>query len=364
MSAMAIRSFETSHYRIPLAAPMFDATHGEMTHFEVVVVKVRDDSGVEGIGYTYTIGLGGVAIRSLLDLCIRDTVVGSDPARIEHLWDTMWWKLHYVGRGGLVSFAISAVDIALWDLAAKRQQLPLWKVLGGYNPAVRCYAGGIDLHLDTDELLHQTQANLDEGFRAVKMKVGRSNLNEDVERVAAVRQYIGPDVALMVDANMRWTVDAALRASHAFRDFDVYWLEEPIIPDDVDGHVRLAQAGCIPVATGENLHTVYEFEKLINSGGVSFPEPDVSNCCGITGWTRVARMAYARNLRVTTHGVHEIHLHLLAAIPNASFLEVHGFGLERFIRNPPKITEGMMTAGSAPGHGVEFVWADLDEYKE
>ena len=357
-----VRDFETSHYRIPLAAPMFDATHGKMTHFEVIVVKLRDDSGVEGIGYTYTIGRGGAAIRSLLDLDIRETIIGSDPTRIEQLWDTMWWRLHYVGRGGLVSFAISAVDIALWDLAAKRQQLPLWKVLGGFNPEVRCYAGGIDLHLDIDELLHQTQVNLDEGFRAVKMKVGRHDVREDVERVAAVRQHIGPEVVLMVDANMRWTVDAALRASHALRDLDVYWLEEPIIPDDVDGHVRLSQAGCIPIATGENLHTVYEFEKLINGGGVSFPEPDVSNCCGVTGWTRVARMAYSRNLRVTTHGVHEIHLHLLAAIPNASFLEVHGFGLERFMKNPPEIRDGAMTAGSLPGHGVDFEWTALKEH--
>lgn len=111
-----------------------------------------------------------------------------------------------------------------------------------------------------------------------------------------------------------------------------------------------------------DLHTVYEFEKLINNGGVSFLEPDVSTCCGITGWTRVARMAYSRNLKVTTHGVHEIHLHLLASIPNASFLEVHGFSLERFIKNPPEIREGVMTSGLAPGHGVQFQWPALKEH--
>ena len=357
--AYKIRGFDVNHFRIPLPAPLYDSTHGKMTHFEVVTVTITDEAGFEGIGYTYTIGRGGAAIKSLLDLELRDVVIDGSALRIEHLWDAMWWKLHYVGRGGIVSFAISAVDIALWDLVSKRQGLPLWKVLGGYNPVVPCYAGGIDLHLNKDELLHKTRANLNEGFRAIKMKVGRENLREDIERVAAVRDCIGPDITLMVDANMRWTVETALRASHALADFDIYWLEEPIIPDDVEGHIRLSEKGMIPIATGENLHTVYEFEKLINSGGVSFPEPDVSNCCGVTGWMRVARMAYARNLKVTTHGVHEIHLHLLASIPNPSFLEVHGFGLEKFIKCAPQIRDGAMKASESPGHGVGFDYGAL-----
>ena len=163
----------------------------------------------------------------------------------------------------------------------------------------------------------------------------------------------------MVDANMRWTVEQAIRASHAFAEHDAYWLEEPTIPDDVEGHRRIEAEGPLPVAAGENLHTIYEFQKMIAAGGVSFPEPDVSNIGGITGWLKVAHLAEAHNLPVTTHGVHDLHVHLLAAVPNASFLEAHGFGLEAYIREPLQIAEGYAHAPDRPGHGVEFHWEAL-----
>jgi L-alanine-DL-glutamate epimerase-like enolase superfamily enzyme len=275
----------------------------------------------------------------------------------------MWWKLHYIGRGGLVSFAISAVDIALWDLRGKVSEQPLWKLLGGSSRKIMPYAGGIDLYFSLDELIAQTKKNLEAGFKAIKMKVGREKLYEDIERVATVRKHIGKDTALMVDANMRWKVETAIKAARAFRDYDVFWLEEPTIPDDYEGHRRIEREGGIAVAAGENLHTIYEFRQMIERGGISFPEPDVSNCGGITGWMRVARLAYAFNTAVTTHGVHELHLHLLAAIPNSSYLELHGFGLERFMKDPPPLEDGYMVVPDTPGHGVQFEWDVLEEHR-
>ena len=144
----------------------------------------------------------------------------------------------------------------------------------------------------------RTLCNLDEGFRAIKMKVGRDNLSEDIERVRAMREYLGPDVPLMVDANMRWNVETAIRAARRLRQFDVFWLEEPTIPDDVPGHARIAVEGGLPIATGENLRTVFEFRTMIEQGAISYPEPDVSNIGGITAWMRVAGLAYAHNLPV------------------------------------------------------------------
>jgi L-alanine-DL-glutamate epimerase-like enolase superfamily enzyme len=360
---MNIVSIDTKLFRIPLTHTMVDAVHGNMTHFEVVMAQVTTDEGLQGIGYTYTIGLGGTAICSLIDKELKPMLIGTDPTRISQLWEKMWWRLHYVGRGGLVSFAIAAVDIALWDLKGRCENQPLWKLLGGYSGQAKAYAGGIDLQLSQDELLEQTQKNLENGFRAIKMKVGSPNLREDVERVAAVRELIGPDMPLMVDANMRWTVETAIKAAQRFREHDVYWLEEPTIPDNFEGHARIANEGGLPIATGENLHTVYEFDHMLNIGKVSFPEPDVSNIGGITSWMRVAQLAYAKNLDVTTHGVHELHLHLLAAVPNASYLEVHSFGLERFIKNPPALVDGVMTASNGAGHGIEFNWDTLNEWK-
>jgi len=360
---MIIKNLETHHYRIPLRTTMTDSTHGEMTHFEVIMVNLETDDGTRGLGYAYTIGQGGAALRSLIDQVLTPILLGADARCIEKLWDQMWWRLHYIGRGGLAVFAISAVDVALWDLRGQKESTPLWQLLGGYSDQVKPYAGGIDLHLPVDGLLEQTQANLDEGFRAIKMKVGLPRLSEDIARVKAVRELLGPDIPLMVDANMRWNVETSIRAARMLREHDVFWLEEPTIPDDVKGHARIAKEGGIPIATGENMHTIYEFRNMIEGGCVDFPEPDVSNIGGITNWMRVAKLAYANNLPVTTHGVHEIHLHLLAAVPNASYLEVHSFGLERFIIDPPEINDGIMIAPDEPGLGVEFDWQTLNEFK-
>ena len=360
---MRVKNLHCEHYRIPLSHPMQDATHGLMTDFDVVMVKLESETGQLGLGYTYTVHGGGGAIRSLVENELKSIVLGTDPNFTEKTWDAIWRRLHYIGRGGLVSFAMSAVDIALWDLKARQANLPLWILLGGYNRNVHTYAGGIDLHLDPDELVKQMQRTLDAGFRAIKIKVGRDRLSEDVERVRAVRECIGSELPLMLDANMLWTVDQAIRAARKFSEFDIFWLEEPTIPDDYPGMARIAAEGGIPVAAGENLRTIYEFRHTLEWGKIAFPEPDVSNIGGITNWMRVAKLAYAFNLPVTSHGVHELHLHLLAAIPNASYLEVHSFGLERFMKDPPTLQDGMMRAPDAPGHGVAFDWDHLREYR-
>jgi len=146
-------------------------------------------------------------------------------------------------------------------------------------------------------------------------------------------------------------------------EYGICWLEEPTIPDDILGHLQIAQQGGVPLAAGENLHTIYEFRSFVESGCLTYPEPDVANIGGVTNWMRVADLARAHQLQVTTHGVHELHIHLLAAVPNASYLEVHSFGLERFMRNPPPLSDGIMTAGDKPGHGVDFDWQALDEFR-
>ena len=362
--SMKIQSITSDLFYIPLPEVLTDSTHGVMEHFALVTVRIRDNQGLEGLGYTYTVGkTGGAAILSMLEYDIKRLLLGEDPNEIDRIFDKLWWALHYIGRGGIASFAISAVDIALWDLKSKRANQPLWKFLGGVDDQVKAYAGGIDLQLPIDRLEAQTQENLDRGFRAIKMKVGRDKLEEDVKRVAAMRDFLGPDLPLMVDANMRWSVNQATEAAKAFADYNIYWLEEPVIPEDFQGHRRVLAEGGIPIASGENLHTIYEFEKLITAGGVSYPEPDVANVGGITIWRKVAQMAEQAGLPVTSHGVHDLHVHLLAAAPNASFLEAHGFGLERFLEYPLQIEEGFATAPSRTGHGVCLDWDALEHHR-
>lgn len=354
-----IANLSVGHYRIPLDVPLSDSTHGVMTAFELVTVRVRDADGAEGTGYTYTTGHNGGAIHSILAREIPEIVAGEDADRIEHLWNRIWWALHYGGRGGPTVLALSAFDIALWDLKARRANLPLWRLLGGYDPAVPCYAGGIDLDLSVRELLKQTDGNLEKGFRAIKMKVGRKLLSEDVDRVAAMRKHLGDGFPLMVDANMKWSADQAIRAARAFQPFGLVWLEEPIIPDDVAGHARVVREGGMPIAAGENLRTLWEFKQLIASGGVTYPEPDVTNCGGVTPFMKIAHLAEAYNLPVTSHGAHDITVHLLAACPNRSYLEAHGFGLDRYIAEPLVLKDGNAIAPDRPGHGVTFDWNAL-----
>src|SRR5687768_15558902 len=200
----AIRSLECGFYRVPLPTVLTDSTHGMMRDFELVTVSLSDSEGAEGVGYTFTVGRNGGAIHNILSREVAEVVAGADAERIEFLWNKLWWELHYGGRGGPTVLAISAFDMALWDLKAKRAGLPLWNLLGGNDARVPCYAGGIDLALSPDELLRQTDGNLQRGFRAIKMKVGRRRLAEDVERVAAMRNHLGPEFPLMVDANMKW----------------------------------------------------------------------------------------------------------------------------------------------------------------
>lgn len=355
-----IVSVETSHYRIPLPVPLTDSTHGVMTAFEIVTLRVVDADNVEGVGYTYTTGHNGGAVANIAVNEFPDLVVGEDADLIEMLWQKVWWGVHYGGRGGPTVLAQSALDIALWDLKAKRAKLPLWKLLGGHDPAVPVYAGGIDLELSVDDLLRQTDENLEKGFRAIKYKSGRENMSEDLARAAGMRKHLGDDFPLMTDANMKWTADEAVRRARALQPFDLVWLEEPIIPDDVEGHVRVMRDGGVPIATGENFRTLWEFKQMIAAGGVSYPEPDVTNCGGITTFMKIAHLAEAYNLPVTSHGAHDVTVHLLAAAPNRSYLEAHGFGLDKYIADPLKIENGRAVAPDAPGHGIEFDWTGLE----
>ena len=359
-----IASIEPGLYRIPLEAALSDSMHGEMLAFELNTVRVCDADGAEGVGYTYTCGRNGTAIDAILRRDFPELVIGQEADRIEALWQRVWWGQHYGGRGGAAVLAQSTLDMALWDLKARRLATPLWTLLGGYDAKVPCYAGGIDLELPLEALLRQTDDNLALGFRAIKMKVGRPLLSEDVERVRAMRAHLGDGFPLMVDANMRWTADQAIRAARAFAPFDLTWLEEPVIPDDPAGQARVVALGGLPIASGENLRTLWEFKQLIAVGGVTYPEPDVTNCGGVTSFMKIAHLAEAFNLPVTSHGAHDITVHLLAALPNRSYLEAHGFGLDRFIAQKIRIENGFAVAPDRPGHGITFDWTGLQRLQE
>lgn len=359
-----IQHVRLDHYDLPLPRILSDSTHGQIASFGLNTARVTAENGLEGLGYSYVVGnIGGSAVHSLLRDDLAPFLIEIEPVAVKTLWDQMWWHVHFVGRGGLASFALATLDIALWDLLGKAAALPWYQLLGGRRRSVAAYAGGIDLQFTLDELLRQTDDFLAQGFRAIKMKVGRPALAEDTARVAAMRQHLGAGFPLMVDANMRWDPDEAIAAAQALAPWDVYWLEEPVVPDAYAEHARIAQEGGLPLATGENLHSPHEFELMLELDQVAFPEPDLVTLGGVTPWLQVAQLCQDQGLPVTTHGVHDLHVQLLAGVPNASFLEVHGFGLEQFMPAPLTLQDGHMLPPARPGHGVMLDEGVLARYR-
>jgi len=353
---------EPALFRLPLPEVLSDAKHGDHTHFELLTVTLELDDGTVGTGYSYTGGRGGHAIYALLKHDIQPWLLGRDAIEVEQLYDQLQWHLHYVGRGGIVSFAIAAVDIALWDIRGKRNNLPLWEMAGGHANECDAYCGGIDLNFPLEKLLNSIESYLRQGYNAVKIKVGQPRLEQDVARVKAVRDLLGPDAGFMVDANYSMTVPQAIDAANAFMPFDLVWFEEPIEPDDFDGYKTIADQTGMPLAMGENLHTLWEFKAAYARSALAFVQPDASNCGGITGWLQAAQLAVANGVSVSSHGMQELHVSLVSGLAEGSWIEVHSFPIDQYTKRPLVVKNHRAVAPESPGIGVEFDWKKLSEF--
>jgi len=356
-----IERVETAYYRLPLE-PMGDAGHGAIDVEELITVKLHSD-GLVGHGYAYTIGRGGRAIQALIEHDLAPLLVGEDPRHVDALWETMWRRLLYVGRGGLASFAIGAVDIALWDLRGLREGRPLYELAGGASREIPVYGSGVDLPKPLDGLLRQVEGFLDRGFFGVKIKIGRPDPREDQERVAAVRRLVGEGVDLMVDANMAWTADEALGRFRRLEQYKLYWFEEPTIPEDVPGHARLAIALDVPIAVGESLHSPHEFRRYVSERAADVLQIDPVTNGGITASLKVLAMADAVGLRTSSHYADELCAHLLCASKRPIYLEKHAFTLDPYLQTPQRVVNGRVRPTDAPGTGLRFDEAALAPYR-
>lgn len=354
-----IKHIRSSLYRIPLSETLHDAKHGAHTHFELITVTIETEQGISGTGYTYTGGRGGQAILAMLDHDLAPLIHSKNADDIAALYDEMQWHIHYVGRGGIASFAISAIDIALWDIKGIKTSQPLWQMAGGTENTCKAYCGGIDLNFSLDKLLQNTSDYLTSGYNAVKIKIGQPELSTDIERIKAVRELLGPDRTFMVDANYALSVDQAIDAAYAFKPYDLYWFEEPTIPDDYFGYAHIASKSDIPLAMGENLHTIHEFELACDHAKLGFLQPDASNCGGISGFLAAAQLGNKHGLTVCSHGMQELHVSLLAGLPGDGWLEVHSFPIDQYTHRPLVVKNFRAVASDEPGTGVSFDWDKL-----
>ncbi|MDO9395514.1 MAG: mandelate racemase/muconate lactonizing enzyme family protein [Herbiconiux sp.] len=321
---------------------------------ETVFVELATDDGLTGTGYSYTIGTGGRAVLSMLRDHLLPLLPGQDARRVEHLWTTLHASTRATAVGAITSLALAAVDTALWDLRCLRADAPLWEVAGGFRPAVPLYdTEGGWLHLTTEELVRGALASQEEGWPGIKLKVGKPSGREDHERLRAVRDAVGDRMDIMVDANQSMTAAEAIRRARAFDDLDLYWFEEPLPADDVQGHARLAASTSIPIAVGESLYSVGQFRDYLERGAAGIVQVDVARVGGITPWLKVAHLAEAFNVAVCPHFLMELHVSLVAAVPNGRYVE-HIPQLRAITHGEMPVRDGHAIAPSAPGLGLDW----------
>lgn len=324
---------------------------------ETIFVRIRTAGGVDGIGYSYTIGTGGGAVLSLLRETLLDVLVGLDANRPEEVWRALFSSTRATTVGLITSLALAAVDTAVWDARCKAAGLPLWSVAGGAQPSIPLYdTEGGWLHFGTDELVALALESQAKGLGGVKIKVGKPRAHEDYDRLLAVREAVGDRMDIMVDANQSMTAAEAIRRAALFEKLDIFWFEEPLPAEDVAGHRRLAESTSVPVAVGESIYSVGHFREYLQSGAASIVQVDVARVGGITPWLKVAHLAEAFNVAVAPHFLMELHVSLCCAVPNALYLE-HIPQLRAVTRSELAIRDGRALAPSTPGLGIEW---DLD----
>ncbi|MFJ9081906.1 MULTISPECIES: L-talarate/galactarate dehydratase [unclassified Streptomyces] len=345
-----------SSVTLPLATPISDAKvltgrQKPMTEVAFLFAEIETTEGHSGIGFGYSKRAGGPAQFAHAKE-IADNLIGEDPSDIGRLWTKLVWAGASVGRSGVATQAIAAIDIALWDLKAKRAGLPLAKLLGAHRDSVQCYntSGGF-LHTPTDQVLDNATASLASGIGGIKIKVGNPDRKADLARLTAVREHIGDDVPLMVDANQQWDRPTAQRMGRAMEEFNLVWIEEPLDAYDAQGHAALAASLDTSVATGEMLASVAEHVELIKANACDVIQPDAPRIGGITQFLKLATLAEHNNLQLAPHFAMEIHLHLAAAYPIEPWVE-HFDWLEPLFNERLAISDGRMHVSSRPGLGI------------
>ncbi|WP_309484372.1 L-talarate/galactarate dehydratase [Streptomyces himalayensis] len=345
-----------SSVTLPLATPVSDAKvltgrQAPMTEVAFLFVEVGTEQGHEGIGFSYSKRAGGPGQFAHAKE-IAPALIGEDPSDIARIWTKLVWAGASVGRSGLSTQAIAAFDIALWDLKAKRAGLPLAKLLGAHRDSVRCYntSGGF-LHTPTEQVLENATASLASGIGGIKIKVGQPDGKADLRRLTAVREHLGDDVPLMVDANQQWDRPTAQRMGRALEEFGLTWIEEPLDAYDAQGHAALAASLDTPVATGEMLASVAEHYELLRHNAADIIQPDAPRIGGITQFLKLAALAEHQHVQLAPHFAMEIHLHLAAAYPYEPWVE-HFDWLEPLFNERLHISDGRMHVSSRPGLGI------------
>ena len=352
---MKIRSAEIRHVRLPLEEAIVNAPPFPGMMRDFITLQLRTEDGIEGIGITAFSGQLVTALKAAVAE-FGNLIVGDDPLGTEAIAVKLRAASAACLPGGIATLAMSAIDIALWDIRGKAFDTPLYKLLGGLREQVPAYASGALMRTTPiDKIPPAATALVKKGYKQIKtqMAVGGLSDAQEIERIRLIRETVGPDIALMADINQRWKAHDAISISRRIEDVGLAWLEDPIAPTDYQGLAKVADALATPVCTGEYLYGIEPFQQLMRHGSVDIVMIDLLRVGGITPWMKVAGMAEAFNLPVVSHLLPEIHVHLVAASPNALVVEYMPWTW-RLFENPPIPENGMLKVPKAPGLGFRF----------
>jgi len=359
MSELVIRSIETRAMPLPLEHPISSAL-GSYTHVDCTAVWLHTEDGLTGVGFT--MGLGGSASAGIVPYIIRELaplVIGQDALAPEALWHRLWGPNKARMRAGLGVWALSAVDIACWDLLGKAAGLPIHRLLGGYRTKVPVYGSGGWHNLSDADLVAEGLAFAAQGITAYKYKIGTER---DHERTALLRKELGDDFVLLADANQKYNVREAVEISYKLAEYGVAWLEEPVYADSLDDLAEVAQRSAVPTAAGENVYMRWGFREMCERRAVSFLQPDVARCGGITEFRKVAHLADAFNLSLSSHLWHELSISLVGSSPRGYLVEYADLIPAGVLTRQFDVVDGCIEVPDVAGHGFEFTPEAIHRY--
>ena len=354
-----ITALETDVLKRPPGTPTYDAIHKLGVDSGSVVLRLKTDAGITGwASSSFGMIAGGPrVVQTILEQEVKPVLIGQDPAFPRRIRAELWKALEYNGVTGVVQFAIAAVDIAVWDILGKSAGLPVYRMLGAFRDRLPVYSMCGWYYDDDADLSHYRRAleqAMEQGYHAVKIKVGRDSMDDDIRRIKLAFDVVGKGKRVMVDANQVFNRNEARRRGKVYEQMGCFWLEEPLPPYDMEGFAGLAQALDIRIATGENLATKYQFADLIARKGVDVVQPDNRRAGGVTECMEIAALSDAYNLELASHGGGNTNLNMLLAMPNAIYMETSG---------AHKLVNGEMLAPEEPGMSSEVSEAEIRRYR-
>lgn len=361
---MKINKMKSMLLSIPVPQPVRQPS--PMKTINPLIVQLTADNGLEAFGLAVVPNEPYAKSLKVIVETLREIIIGQDVFRPAEAWQKLYggtgWMGHN-GYGGYGMYAIAAIDTALWSMRAKALGIPLCQLLGGYRERVPVYASHLlFLNWNLDELQKDAASLVEQGFRAMKMRMGDKPIDVELERLKTVREAIGKDVDILIDATWSWTVSETIRIGRKIEEYNVYWLEDPLASNDPDQLAQVANALDVPIVAGETYCTKYGFRELIDKRAADIIMVDLQSVGGITQWMKVAVMAEAWNLPVVSHLFHDFSVHLVAAVPNGLIIEYLPW-VDVIYQTPPVVKDGYIEIPKIPGLGLELNPEALKKYE-